>query len=123
MRVVWSATCMLDLGKEFAIMAVTILANLSSYPSGRDVISNKQTIDGLVAVACGKSKVKVSSAVLKSVALIFHNVVCGYGRIKEQKKKKIRDLTLLNRPAKHKRNIKKYNMYAPSADDDLLIEN
>lgn len=39
------------------------------------------------------------------------------------KKKKIRDLTLLNRPAKHKRNIKKYNMYAPSADDDLLIEN
>jgi hypothetical protein len=91
-RVVWSATCMLDLGKEFAIMAVTILANLSSYPSGRDVISNKQTIDGLVAVACGKSKVKVSSAVLKSVALIFHNVVCGYGRIKEQKKKKIRDV-------------------------------
>jgi len=82
-RVVWSATCMLSLDGDFCLMAATILANLSVYPSGRHNISNKQTIEELISVAMSRGKVKVSVEVQKIIALILHNVICGFGRIKE----------------------------------------
>ena len=58
-RVVWSATCMMNLGLDFCIMALTILANLSAYPNGRHLISNKQTVEELVSFATSKSKIKI----------------------------------------------------------------
>ena len=82
-RVVWSATCMLSLDGDFCLMAATIMANLSVYPSGRHNISNKQTIEELISVSMSRGKVKVSVEVQKIIALILHNVICGFGRIKE----------------------------------------
>ena len=86
-RVVWSATCMMNLGLDFCIMALTILANLSAYPNGRHLISNKQTVEEMVLFATSRSKIKIPVEVMKIIALVFHNTLCGFGRPTERTKK------------------------------------
>ncbi len=92
-RVVWSATCMMNLGLDFCIMALTILANLSTYPNGRHLISNKQTVEELVSFATSRSKIKIPVDAMKIIALVFHNTLCGFGRPKKKIYKSINTKT------------------------------